>query len=674
MRIRDFYSTLDFSISILNGKRNEDLRSFETNFDTIMRRSSYYITKLLNDRQDELAEDFDEYDLILDDYDGIVDEIYQNTNIPVVSMKYIATKYLCNHRELIPELEAEIKERGLSLQDEEAYGDDFHENLLTATMAMQIQYENDVDGLEEIPFDDIQVVLADLKEDGNEAEAFKKIYDKYGNMTMLPFHLRRQLIGNMYYCIFGIKGSDDRKNPEIAKIKNKLHLREYSRSYLEQVESIYRNEIEEAILTMVYQLDRFGEISEKIDIHNAKMRRVGLPGLGYQFDETGSTKDLPRVETLMTKEKLGTLGIDSLLRLNSFYNNRCAKIISEYAMSLFVIGELDAIGNILDGEDITKQNVGEETLSNLLIKYQTLILPIKSFYADAQSEVDANPYDFSGVLVNEDREDILPQKTLYLDEKVLLKELRRVWKKDYQNYFSVKLPDMNNKLEDDASFTNTLYNPVFLSYRFKNMALKAEYAYLHFLSQEQPEKSLNFGIVIDGDEEENDNSILLASDGELNLPNRLHIFKRDFTDFLVAFTGKPLARIYEGFNDFTIGGEYISSQLLLPISKDHEKYLKALKSGKLKAEGDTVSNINPLNEGFIKHIEYCMNSSKFMEAYKAPIQKANKKGKIVTERVQVIKFVDLTDGKRYIQKSDGRIVDNTGREYGKTDEERGLYE
>ena len=115
----------------------------------------------------------------------------------------------------------------------------------------------------------------------------------------------------------------------IITIKNKLHLREYSRSYLEQVESIYRNEIEEAILTMVYQLDRFGEISEKIDIHNAKMRRVGLPGLGYQFDETGSTKDLPRVEMLMTKEKLGTLGIDSLLRLNSFYNNRCVKIISE---------------------------------------------------------------------------------------------------------------------------------------------------------------------------------------------------------------------------------------------------------------------------------------------------------------------------------------------------------
>ena len=252
--------------------------------------------------------------------------------------------------------------------------------------------------------------------------------------------------------------------------------------------------------------------------------------------------------------------------------------------------------------------------------------------------------------------------------------MKKSWKGENTAYFNEKLPGIDNDLRRDVFLTNVLYNPVFLSYRFKNMALKAEYAYLHFLSQEQPEKSLNFGIVIDGDEEENDNSILLASDGELNLPNRLHIFKRDFTDFLVAFTGKPLARIYEGFNDFTIGGEYISSQLLLPISKDHEKYLKALKSGKLKAEGDTVSNINPLNEGFIKHIEYCMNSSKFMEAYKAPIQKANKKGKIVTERVQVIKFVDLTDGKRYIQKSDGRIVDNTGREYGKTDEERGLYE
>ena len=53
--------------AILNSSLfTHQLKKIETNFDTIMRRSSYYITKLLNDRQDELAEDFDEYDLILD--------------------------------------------------------------------------------------------------------------------------------------------------------------------------------------------------------------------------------------------------------------------------------------------------------------------------------------------------------------------------------------------------------------------------------------------------------------------------------------------------------------------------------------------------------------------------------------------------------------------------------
>ena len=63
------------------------------------------------------------------------------------------------------------------------------------------------------------------------------------------------------------------------------------------------------------------------------------------------------------------------------------------------------------------------------------------------------------------------------------------------------------------------------------MALKAEYAYLHYLSQEKPVKSLNFGIVISKDEAHNMDKkrILLASDGGLNLPNRLHTFKREFT-------------------------------------------------------------------------------------------------------------------------------------------------
>ena len=52
--------------------------------------------------------------------------------------------------------------------------------------------------------------------------------------------------------------------------------------------------------------------------------------------------------------------------------------------------------------------------------------------------------------------------------------------------------------------------------------------------------------------------MLLASDGGVNLPNRLHTIKRDFSDFLVAYTGKPLARLYEGFKDFVVSGDTIS--------------------------------------------------------------------------------------------------------------------
>ena len=196
------------------------------------------------------------------------------------------------------------------------------------------------------------------------------------------------------------------------------------------------------------------------------------------------------------------------------------------------------------------------------------------------------------------------------------------------------------------------------------MALKSEYAYLYYLSQTQENKSLNFGVVLKSEKDFAKRTLLLASDGGVNLPNRLHTIKRDFSDFLVAYTGKPLARIYEGFKDFVVSGEYVSSKILLPVAKQHNKYLNDLKRGKLAEKGDRTSRVNVLNERFIDHITYCADNTKFMKNHTVSEDRVDKKGNVIQAQVQPIRYVDLNTGVIYTQKEDGKLVSKDGRVYG----------
>jgi hypothetical protein len=237
------------------------------------------------------------------------------------------------------------------------------------------------------------------------------------------------------------------------------------------------------------------------------------------------------------------------------------------------------------------------------------------------------------------------------------------WSNEYTKYFDTTLPKFNNDLKEDILLTNILYNPVFLSYRFKNMALKSEYAYLHYLSQSQSAKSLNFGAVLKRDNDWQKRTVLLASDGGVNLSNRLHTIKREFIDFLVSYTGKPLVRIYEGFNDFNVGNEYMSSKILLPTAKQHSKYLKELEKGKLP-QTDTVSRVTRYNQNFIDHVNYCADSTRFMKQHSVAVDKLDKKGNTVIQYVQPVRYIDLTNGIIYTQMEDGRLVDKNGQPYG----------
>ena len=672
MRIRNFASTLNFAKATLNEDRVDDNVNFEKNFNSIMKQAAIYIKKLVKRKEldaEHMSED-ELNSLILNDYNRLLDETYQNTDIPLISMKYVAIKYLRQHRNEIPALQEEIKQRGLVYSENEAYTDDFHENLLVAVLALQNDYDEYCENMNRTNPEYLSEIQKLVEENGK-IGAFKKYCDKYSKMKGVPFNSRRQIITYGYLSIFGLEGIDETTVPEgssVLKYKTNNFIKDYVTGYMERLEAVYRENLEKSILSSFGQLEQFGEIYLGIKKHNDKMKRIGLPGLGYSRPEKETLPSgmvLPKVEDLMNGKNLANQDIDVLLRMNSFYNNRLAKVINDYSMAIFTIENLGLAKQMVQGKTPNKSDFSDETLEQLMLKYKTLILPIKSFYAITQRQIEENPERFDDNLqdVESENRDLAGKKQVVLDLDEFIESVKNSWGTEYEGHFNKTLPDVKNNLRQDILLTNVLYNPVFLSYRFKNMALKSEYAYLHYLSQTPNVKSLNFGVVLKRDDDWKRRTVLLASDGGVNLSNRLHTIKREFIDFLVAYTGKPLARIYEGFNDFNVGSEYISSKILLPSAKQHAKYLKDLQRGRLPAS-DTTSRITRFNQNFIEHVNYCSDNTSFMKRHSIEVEKTDKKGKTMVQYVQPIRYIDLTNGIVYVRQEDGKLVDRHGVVYG----------
>ena len=115
MKIRSFSSTINFAKANLIEDKADDNVNLIKNFDSIMRQASAYIRKIVEENFDgENISASELNELILADYNRIVDDTYQNTDIPIISMKYIAIKYLSAHRNQVPELLREIDERGMT--------------------------------------------------------------------------------------------------------------------------------------------------------------------------------------------------------------------------------------------------------------------------------------------------------------------------------------------------------------------------------------------------------------------------------------------------------------------------------------------------------------------------------------------------------------------------------
>ena len=654
MRIYDFSSTLNFAVTNLNDPDRDVFQGFEEKFDEKMMDAAAYIRKLYEEASVDgeiTEEEFKDY--IIDNYDRILDQTYRSTDIYALSMKYIAVKYLEEHRSEIPALREEIIRRGLVYSEEEAYTDNFHENLLIVLLDLEKDFEIYVQNMSEINGEFLEEIK-DFENKYGKEEGFKKYCEKYSNMKSINMVTRRHFINYAYLSIFGIEGSDvslSEKSP-VMKNKRSFAIREYVSNFADRIEADYREELVKSIMSLAGQLDRFGLLIEYRDEHARKMRDLRLAGLKY----TVTSQEL-------REKELSKLPLDVLLRMNSFYNNRLAKVVQSYALCLFILEEIGATMFATEGKYLSKDSIDKSLLDTLLLKFEIIRLPIKRFYEVSQRNIENDVGNFKTEdIVFEDGEESGKQAAV-LNMNDFARDMKRVWKKEYETYFDKHIPNISNNLKQDILFINKLYNPIFLSYRFKNLAMKSEYAYMHYLSQTEPKKVLNFGLVLPRGQNtiQRTKNVFVASDGGLNFANRLHTIANEYIDFIIAYTGSPLIRLYEGIEDFDYFADYTTAQLLLPITNYQLKYLKELKKGKKKDKETTkkvaeISLLHSGNEALVEHIIYSAERTTPMLRHRVPVISYDKKGNPVTTYIPKVRYWDSRDGKIYTLNEYGKLV------------------
>lgn len=660
-KIRPFMDTMNFAIT--NSEKTDTV--FLKNFDDSMQKSIYYIKNLIKREYPDMDLTVDDVNrIVMEDYSQIIDNTFQNDSIYDLSMRYIATKYLAFNRDILSQMLEEVESMDYKkFMRDERYSDDFKKNCMLTACALKQDYEQSSKEFYDVNFEEYDKIQKLVQERGRD-NAFLAICNEYNGKRNNDYIQIRLFLKSVYWIIYGIEGrekeKDNKSKSPVSKMMEKYAVEDYIDLENYIIRDCLKNELIDSIILMVYQLDSFGQIFQNMALHNSIMVRLKLPGLIFKVSPEQLPEDCKIADVmeyynskatgyriLMSKESLKNLDIESLLQLNSFYNNRLAKVLENYGKDLFIIEDIGGIEKILSNFDkdeldmgLKREDIGDDTLNAILEKYQVLLLQVKQSYAEIEKErankIERNNKDVIVKTTFVDKDENNEREQVIYSQRAFIDTLKKCWRNEYEDYFEKKLPKTSHSLKMDFSFVSRLYNPVHLIYKFKNHSIKSEYAYWYLAMKENLKKNMNFGIVLNGEEKRK--QILLASDPskpqnikegstvKLNFPNRLHCARISFVDFWKSYTGSPLIRVYEGYDDFIVDEEYIATQVLCPTDSFHIRYLKdlrkkqgkkytinSLKSNKSKKKngsqtmmekcGDTVSTTTIYTEPMVRHIE-----------------------------------------------------------------------
>ncbi len=404
-------------------------------------------------------------------------------------------------------------------------------------------------------------------------------------------------------------------------------------SILKQMKSELEHTIKEGLtadMNFLYHFfDMLGLLKEYMSSYNKCSQKFGFQDLDYKL--SSDNPDEISLEAVFSKDFLKTLSVQDLAFFYVFWTNRLAKICNSLGSAFLCIDSLNLWDDFSNG--YTDYDISDDELIAVLKKNNYL----RQLFCNSYNTMSESTTVAKSVEERADK-----------DYTNYYTKLYHFIDKDYRSFFFDSL--VNNDFYKDVCFSKFFTNLEMLAYSRKFSTL--EPLIKSFL--DNPSICKNWGLVrynyIDKkyvDSLASTNPMLLLSfDIEgFNMPLRFHISKDSLIDLCKQYNSNCIIPEYQGSEDFFVDGDYIPTQILMPILKNHRPIIR-----------DHISSGE--NTNFWEHLQFLMNG-KFPPHL---TKKVNTKNKVVQER-NPRTYVSLITGEEFVEDKNGfrRIDDNGSR-------------
>ena len=296
---------------------------------------------------------------------------------------------------------------------------------------------------------------------------------------------------------------------------------------------------------------------DKLQMRNGSFDYQGIDVMDFILEiDRIPAKPIPKELTFrdgFRVQYLKSMSVNEILVLNSFWQNKLSKEIKNLFRAFLMADSLDLFDGIIDGK-ITDNNiekyVNDEDYEHIMEKSEFILKCAKRKHKMCE-EI---PNCFMNYYEN----------NRYLTQEASDSQM-------YQEYF--KDLSANNSLGDDLKAYMPIYRAIEAAYYSKNLST---YSFIFLLDEMKNLK--NYGIALSGknvEDYENNICVICIDCPRIIAPLKIHIEKDNLIEFLSKSKGNTSFPIYRGFEDFSLGKDFFSSNILIPMGKGYSDKLKS---------------------------------------------------------------------------------------------------
>lgn len=420
-------------------------------------------------------------------------------------------------------------------------------------------------------------------------------------------------------------------------------INEYLKELRKLVERDIRTQQYDVMSYMHNLLEQFGLLDKYLNIQNKQMKRE--TGLDLTYPYSGTDSEKIGAEDVFTEDFLSKQSLEDVLTYSAFWQNRYSKIWKEIGQGIYAIDTLGMWKNIAKGQE--RIDLNENEIRALLNKENCLkelgLHIISGMTQDSRNIKEKNKVDDNCIAVSMGN---------------TIEKYEKQEGKNYKDTFDELISLSENDFKRDTEMYSTITAQIMNTYKMKNAIMVYKIRSLF-----ESKKTKNWGIILNeikngklnNSLDSNSKNLLIGIDYEgFNMPLRLHIPRKLLTNLLNQYKGDAIIPMYEGADDFRSNGEILTTNILMPITKEQGRLI----SKAVHKDNGEAKNIN-----LLEHLLFLKDKDKYPKHLKKGI--ITKKG-VVYERPPK-KYVDLMSGDEYhlngkeFVKSGEKIKDEVSR-------------